>query len=94
MLIIAIRIYSQLSDDNLVFSVTEVTEIPENPSFNKRFESIVRNMTRKEVINILGLLLMNIKNRTNVLIKICVIIVSSRDELFNFNYNTFAAVFI
>jgi hypothetical protein len=26
----------QLSDDNLVFSVTEVTEIPENPSFNKR----------------------------------------------------------
>jgi hypothetical protein len=44
----------QLSDDNLVFSVTEVTEIPENPSFNKRFESIVRNMTRKEVINILG----------------------------------------
>jgi hypothetical protein len=35
-------------------SVTEVTEIPENPSFNKRFESIVRNMTRKEVINILG----------------------------------------
>jgi hypothetical protein len=49
----------QLSDDNLVFSVTEVTEIPENPS-------------------------------SNVLIKICVIIVSSRDELFNFNYNTFA----
>jgi hypothetical protein len=40
--------------NNLVFSVTEVTEIPENPSFNKRFESIVRNMTRKEVINILG----------------------------------------
>jgi hypothetical protein len=29
-------------------------KIPENPSFNKRFESIVRNMTRKEVISILG----------------------------------------
>ncbi|SMG63213.1 hypothetical protein BMETH_1530_1 [methanotrophic bacterial endosymbiont of Bathymodiolus sp.] len=37
---------------------------------------------------------MNIKNRANVLIKICVIIVSSRDELFNFNYNTFACFYL
>jgi hypothetical protein len=38
---------SHLYGDNLIFGVTELTEIP---SFNKRFESIVKNMTRKEVI--------------------------------------------
>ena len=42
---------SHLYGDNLIFGVTELTEIP---SFNKRFESIVKNMTRKEVIGILG----------------------------------------
>ena len=42
---------SHLYGDNLIFGVTELTEIP---SFNKRFESILKNMTRKEVIDILG----------------------------------------
>ena len=42
---------SHLYGDNLIFGVTELTEIP---SFDKRFASIVKNMTRKEVIEILG----------------------------------------